>query len=176
MSIKSRTNSILHALDKYIDFISTMSDQEFQLTPQDRVWSFSEVYSHILHANTGSLIAVERCVHGNKSERGPLSFPAWLVLLFGRIPSGRKAPANIASLTEKMTTEDARNALLKFRQRLLDQVSPIARAPADQKIRHPRLGLLNAKQWLRFIEIHTLHHLRQLDRIASMHAHNPSKA
>jgi hypothetical protein len=41
----------------------------------------------------------------------------------------------------------------------------IAHANSKIKTKHPRLGYLNAKQWLRFIEIHLHHHLKQLNRI-----------
>jgi len=41
----------------------------------------------------------------------------------------------------------------------------VSQASKSQKAKHPRLGLLHARQWLRFIEIHTKHHEKQLYRI-----------
>jgi hypothetical protein len=39
------------------------------------------------------------------------------------------------------------------------------RAQANVKTPHPKLGYLNANQWLRFIEIHLKHHYQQLKRV-----------
>jgi len=39
------------------------------------------------------------------------------------------------------------------------------------KTKHPVIGYLNAKQWLRFIEIHLNHHLKQLKRIENSFKH-----
>jgi len=41
-------------------------------------------------------------------------------------------------------------------------------ASATQKVKHPRLGLLNAEQWYAFIHLHFLHHQRQLIRIKNL--------
>jgi hypothetical protein len=37
--------------------------------------------------------------------------------------------------------------------------------PSTGKSRHPGLGYFNAGEWLRFIEMHMRHHLRQKERI-----------
>lgn len=100
MSVKSNTDAILKDLDKYRNFLAGMSEEIFQRTPKEDVWSYSEVYSHILGSNTASLIAIERCVHGNKSGPGRLGFLARLVLFFGMFPPGArlKAPEKVRAL------------------------------------------------------------------------------
>ena len=53
----------------------------------------------------------------------------------------------------------------KFKENLSKLLPEITTASSSQKAKHPRMGLFNAKQWLRFIEIHTRHHEKQLYRI-----------
>ncbi|MDU7477853.1 MAG: DinB family protein, partial [Paenibacillus macerans] len=41
----------------------------------------------------------------------------------------------------------------------------LLQAPERNKMPHPRLGPLNAKEWFLLIEMHYRHHLLQLDRL-----------
>jgi hypothetical protein len=174
MNATKTVTSILTLLDKYMEFVSGVSEEEFQKSPSEAVWSYSEVYSHVLQVNRSASIAIERCAFGNKSSTGRLSWKAWLVLLFGRFPGKLKAPVQIAAMVRKISLEDARNDIIKFQEKLPDLISTVKGAPVKNKINHPRLGMLNAQQWLRFIEVHTLHHLKQLKRInAMLAAHKP---
>ncbi|MDB5014869.1 MAG: DinB superfamily protein, partial [Daejeonella sp.] len=167
MSTNEHRKSILKSVDEYEKLLSSLTDEEFTLSPELGVWSYSEVYSHIFQANLASLIAAEKCVSGTgiKSTK-PIHWIARLILFFGRFPPIKlKTPESIASMTTKISREDARNLIVKFKRKLGDITPKISKAQAYQKIKHPRLGLLNAGQWFRFIEIHTLHHQKQLLRI-----------
>jgi hypothetical protein len=65
----------------------------------------------------------------------------------------------------KITKEDAKNLIIKCRKRVETTMPLIAASSPANKYKHPRLGMLNAKQWFKFIRIHLQHHLKQLDRI-----------
>lgn len=167
MSILKQHNSMLNSVKVYEKLLETLSEEEFKNTPEAGIWSYAEVYSHIFQSNLGSLIAVEKCIlgTGNKSDK-TIHWIAWLVLFIGRFPPGKiKAPERIASMVSKINMEEARNLIIKFKKRLEDLTPRINKASKDQTIKHPRLGLLNASQWFRFIEVHTRHHARQLHRI-----------
>lgn len=165
MNPGSTVKSILKLLDQYKAFLSEVTEEEFQRSPGDGIWSYSEVYSHVLQVNKSCMIAIERCAYGNKSSSGSLSWRAWFVLFFGRFPVKLKAPDQIAAMVKKITIEDARNDIIKFEEKLPEFTSMVRNASTKHKIKHPRLDMLNAKQWLRFIEVHTSHHLKQLKRI-----------
>lgn len=168
MSAGATVADILKLLDRYRDLVSGMDEETFQKSPAEGVWSYSEVYSHVLQVNRSSIIAIERCAYGNRSSSGRLSWLAWMVLFFGKFPGKLKAPDQIAAMVKKINVEDACNEIIKFQQKLPDLVAVVKNAPTKHKINHPRLGMLNAKQWLRFIEVHTKHHLNQLKRIDSL--------
>ncbi|MFA6946860.1 MAG: DinB family protein, partial [Pedobacter sp.] len=159
--------SLLKSVAEYDDLLATLSDEEFIVSPSDGGWSYSETYSHIFQSNLFSLHAVEKCIVGTGIyNRKTIHWLAWIILFAGRFPPVKiKAPAKIAAMVSKVSREDTRNLIVKFRMRLGDIKSKIKKADPHQKMKHPRLGLLNAKQWFRFIEVHTIHHTRQLKRI-----------
>ncbi len=169
MSLMVSERSILDAIGKYQDNLKSFSEEEFCRKPHDGGWSCSEVYCHMLQVNMRCLLAVERCIHGKKQPRrsGP-SFISHLILYFGRFPPGKlKAPPNVASIVKTITLEDAKNDLIKFTGKLKELMPKALKCSPYQRIKHQRLGMLNAIEWLRFLEIHTKHHLKQLKRIRS---------
>lgn len=168
MSIEARYRSILKALAEYENLLNAVNEDEFIQSPPGGGWSLSETYSHILKSNLGSLMAAEKCILGTGIQSNSIHWLAWIILFSGKFPPLKlKAPESIAAMVTKMSMEDARNLIVKFKSRLSAIKSRIRDADPQQKIKHPRLGLLNAKQWLRFIEIHTIHHTKQLKRISS---------
>lgn len=171
MSSAAQQRSILKSVDIYSRLLENLSEEEFQRIPAEGVWSYAEVYSHIFKANLASLIAAEQCINGTAERNSAATH--WivrLILFFGRFPPGKyKVPASIAGFTAVITKEEARNLIVKFKTRLASVTPSVNKATSWHKVKHPRLGLFNASQWYRFIQIHTLHHQRQLLRIQDMH-------
>ena len=177
MSSAAQQRSILKSVEIYSRFLGELSEEEFQKSPAEGVWSYAEVYSHIFKANLASLITVEQCINGTaeKSSAGT-HWMVRLILFFGRFPPGKyKVPASIAGFTAVITKEEARNLIIKFKTRLALITPAVSKATSFHKVKHPRLGLFNASQWFRFIQIHTRHHQKQLLRIKYIH-HSQRKA
>lgn len=169
MSIKSQYNSLSRAAEDYEKLLQGISEEVFTQSPLGGGWSYSETFSHIFQSNLASLIAIEKCFLGTGIiNRNRTHWRVWAILFFGRFPPGKlKAPERIASMVKLISREEAANLIVKFRSRLADVQTKVLKADPHQKIKHPRLGLLNARQWLRFIEVHTVHHTHQLRRIKS---------
>lgn len=166
MSIASDKKAIETALAEYRRRLDVIPDSQFNIMPPGGGWSYGEVYSHILQANLGSLIAIERCANGTgKIDDKRMGWLAQLIFLFGHFPFKFKAPEKIAAQVNNIGKEEARNLLVKLKAKIEQMIPVTNKASTFSKIKHPRLGLLNAKQWLRFIDIHTRHHLKQLNRI-----------
>lgn len=160
--------SIETAFDNYRAQLDLIPDEKWEVTPPGGGWSFSEIYSHILQATLGASIAAEKCTQSSckPSTKGPTLFGR-LLLLIGKFPPVNvnvppTAPDRLSVL--KISKEEARNLLIKCRKRM-DVIMPlIYKAPKNARITHPRLGMLNARQWLKFIRIHLNHHLKQIQR------------
>lgn len=167
MSVERHYKSLLKTVAEYENLLAKVSEETFIQSPPDGGWSYSETYSHIFQSNLLSLHSAEKCIVGTGVlSRKRIHWMAWLILFFGRFPPVKfKAPERIASMVTKISREDALNLIAKFKIRLGEIKSKIHKANPYQKTKHPRLGLLNAKEWFRFIEVHTVHHTRQLKRI-----------
>lgn len=165
MSIAKEYNGIVTAFDNYREQLDIIPDELFAETPAEDSWSCAEVYSHVMQSTLASSIAIERCAHSNcpPTNQG-LSLQGHFVLLFGRFPPVKIKMLDVMNV-EKISKEDARNLIIKCRKRMETIMPLIDSAPANIRYKHPRLGMLNAKQWFRFTRIHLQHHLNQLKDI-----------
>jgi len=165
-----KTNEVLaainQALDEYRERLDTIPDELFTQKPPDGGWSYAEVYSHILQADLGSSIAMERCINGTvEPGKKGLNWLGRLFFMFNRFPPIKSpAPAG-APTAKKIDKEEARNLIIKCRTRLHDISQKLDGFSKHNRIKHPRLGMLDAWHWYKFILIHTRHHLKQLDRL-----------
>jgi hypothetical protein len=169
MNLPKERNAIYTALDDYRARLDSIPDEQFTKTPTGGGWSYAEVYSHILQATLGSSIALERCINNTcHPTTQKLTFLGKMMLFTGRFPPVRvKVPQSVAAKmpVTKISKEEAKNLIIKSRKRMDDILPLLKEADLNARHKHPRLGMLNANQWLKFIRIHLLHHLKQLDRI-----------
>ena len=167
MSVTSNKKELERTLQFYEQFLKTVDEETFSSTPISGGWSFAEVYSHITNVNYISAIAAEKCL--NKVAEIKTKKPDWrvrLILFLGKFPPGKiKAPAAVEESVKKITKEEASNLLAKIHKKL-DNLNPqYKNFDSNHKVKHPRLGYLDAKHWLRFMVVHTKHHQNQIIRI-----------
>lgn len=162
----SKVNTSIHQIvDAYKAKLLHYNEAVFQTTPPIAGWSYSEVFAHIFDSSILSVMALENCING-KGEDQKTFFTVKLILLWGALPPQKyKVPKRLIDRVKKMTKTEAMRLIHQFENALNKAYPNISKAASNQKTKHPRLGYLNAKQWLRFIEIHLKHHLKQLNRI-----------
>ncbi len=166
MSLSGIKTSIQRLTAKYRAILDLLNPEQFTEQPPIGGWSYAEVYSHIFDSSLLSMMAIHNCIKG-QGTKGPTLFKVKLVLLWGKFPSGKKikAPEKIESRVKKISIEAANQLITDFEVMFEKQFNFIKTADPSVKVKHPVLNLLNAKQWVRFIEIHLKHHLKQLERI-----------
>ncbi|WP_462264459.1 DinB family protein [Mucilaginibacter sp.] len=170
MNIAAEKKKLDAALDEYRRRLDIIADEQFTQTPPKGGWSYAEVYSHIMQADLASAIAMQKCMQGNCRPSGKKpTLKGRLVLWLGMFPpfNRYKVPEAVAARmpVQKIDKEEARNLIIKCRKRIAGLLPQLADAAPHCTTAHPALGHLNAAQWLRFIRIHTGHHLKQLKRI-----------
>ncbi len=166
MSNAKVSQSILKIVAAYEAHLTSKTEEDFQRIPPIGGWSYSEVYSHIFDASLLSLMAIQNCINGEgKTEATPLGTKA--VLFFGMLPPGKryKVPTRLVERVKKINKMAAQQYIIDFELQLGKIYPHISGTNQNIKAKHPRLGYLNATQWLRFIEIHLNHHFKQLRRI-----------
>ncbi|EOR95342.1 hypothetical protein ADIARSV_1494 [Arcticibacter svalbardensis MN12-7] len=167
MSIPATALSIKEAITTYLALLKEIEEEDFIKPPPQGGWSPSEIYCHVIQVNARSILALERCIHAKPKHRssGP-TLLARFVFFIGRFPPLKiKSPPNIAAIVTCISKEQAKNDLIKSAEKLRELLPKLIKTPKDNRIRHPRFGRLNPQEWLWFIEIHTRHHLKQLERI-----------
>jgi hypothetical protein len=169
MNIAKERRAIDAALNSYREEIDNLPDDLFDITPPMGGWSYAEVYDHIMKASLGSSIALERCTNNNcPSTKKRLTLVGYYILLMNSFPPGGvKLPESVAAkmAPTKIDKEGAKNLIIKTRKRIDDIAGLVQNAPPEARWQHPRMGMLNAQQWFKFIRIHLQHHLKQLGRI-----------
>lgn len=167
MNILKERKAIDATLDIYRTHLDTISEDLFTETPPGGGWSYAEVYSHILQATMAAAIGLERCKQRDGDAKG-INLMGRMVMLFGRFPPVKlRVPESVAAKmpVSKISKEEAKNLIIKCRKRM-DELFPVVKNSVPGSIgKHPRLGMLNAPQWFKFIRIHLQHHLKQLTRI-----------
>src|SRR5579863_7204613 len=148
--------------------IEGMSHEQLKWHPPDK-WCAAEILEHLYLSYTGTIKGFEKVMAAGKPLATKVSMKQRLqmivVVVFGYLPSGRKAPAPTqprglpvelvrSELQAKIVAMDALIAQCEARfgrgVRLLD---------------HPILGPLTAAQWRKFHLVHGLHHEKQLVRL-----------
>jgi len=164
------TDKILGSIQKitveYRRILSQIAAEQFSVSPPIGGWSYSEVYSHIFDLSILSLQAIDQCLTP-QSRVAKTPFITRSILFFGSFPPAMKfkVPKQLASRVKKVDKQTALEMIQEFEDKLKLYANIIEKANPKMKSAHPRLGHLNAQQWIRFIEVHLNHHLKQLKRI-----------
>lgn len=158
--------AIIATCTEYSSRLNSISPEVFGITPPIGGWSYSEVYDHIFDSSILSLLPMEECIHGH-GEKKDTAFAVKLILFFGMFPPAIrfKVPRRIEGRVKKINKEEAQTWINKFLTQLNADYPLLSNADLTLRTLHPRLGYLNANEWLRVIEIHLNHHLKQLKRI-----------
>jgi hypothetical protein len=150
----------LRAFEEQLDRVAALLDAEPDPTPlrAERVsgWSVGEQVDHLLKIVRANLDRLEE----RRPARRSINLVGRIVLGLGRIPRGvGKCPASLCGSARARA--ELRSELAAVRARL----AQVARATAlwsDPRplVGHPYFGGLTPKQALRFLAVHTDHHLR----------------
>jgi hypothetical protein len=124
--------------------------EHFAERPSPREWSAAEIYTHILDMNERGARAIEGIL-----DEGTLPPP-----ITDKISGEARA-----AMTE---AEEYWRTYLVRREALLQRVLvATGNEHLDIKIVHNQFGALNWREWLLFMRVHDLDHMRQLQAITA---------
>lgn len=146
----------------------------YRVADEVSLWSIAQQIEHVGRVNISSFLGIERLAADREEDpeilrTGGPKLAMLPVLILGRIPRGRVQasvrffpPADVERAAVRATLSESRKCLSRTAARVA------AISEVTGRIAHPVLGNLNARQWLRFVRIHTAHHVRIMDEIASV--------
>lgn len=159
-------NSYLERLRVEIDdAVGSASPEAMALAPEGK-WSAAQIVEHLFltykHTNRG----IEKCMASGvpAATRAALRhrLASFLVVGFGYIPEGRKAPER--AIPRGMPAEEVLQALAGELQRMGAELDACERkfGIRTKIMDHPFLGPLTAQEWRKFHWVHGRHHARQI--------------
>lgn len=161
---------LINAIKEYRNRIDAYTESDFLKKANPETWSAAEVYAHIISANRLTVRGMMKAAEGNATEdNSSLAWNARIILFFERFPKGRKVPEVVQKRTPKI---ESKAEAIETTEALLKELDELKASQANwsktQKLKHPVLGMLNNFQWVKFMKIHSNHHIKQLDRIKNL--------
>jgi hypothetical protein len=142
-----------------------MTGEQLKWHPEGK-WSSAEILEHLVLAYGRTADRMEPLLQQDLPEARRRTFKerigGVIVLQFGRIPSGRKAPE--ALCPKGMKPVEARICIEEKLSHLDHLIDQCEQRFGRQKniLDHAILGPLSASQWRKFHCVHTLHHMKQI--------------
>lgn len=149
--------------------LSEYSPEQLRYISKEGVWSIGQMYDHIILVAHEYLDNTELCAVSEEEQ--PLGktrageqlmkdggFPPVKI----RLPDEMNAPPNNSDSKEELA-----NRLQNVIERLENWEAKVDRINPNYKVEHGGFGWLNAKEWLRLVEMHSRHHLRQKEELES---------
>lgn len=158
-------------VERYLSELENLDMEQLLKKTDEEEWSIGQMYMHLIQsAQFMHLSHIDQClaeseaalVHtGEKTEQGRAVFE------LGSFPPVRiRVPASPQYTPQQPGSKQQLSEGLRGVLERMKRTEPaLLQAPERNKMPHPRLGPLNAKEWFLLIEMHYRHHLLQLDRL-----------
>lgn len=162
----SRMNAHLERCHAIIVDATTGAGEQSRVRRDPNRWSVVEIVEHLTRAYSATAKGFERCLEKGAPLASATSLKQrvqqFALIHLGFFPEGRQAPKHIIP-----TGEFDLNAVLAAVPRDLARLDETANRTRHQlgngkMLDHPLLGAMTIDQWLKFHEVHTLHHAEQI--------------
>jgi hypothetical protein len=165
-------NSYLERLRQELEQATAGADATRLAQSPEGKWSAAQILEHLLHTYKGTNAGLKHCLEQGSPSASRTTmkdrFATLLVVGFGYLPEGRKAPDR--TMPRGMTPVEIRPAVASELKRLAAQMDAceLKFGTRTKLLDHPFIGPLTADQWRKFHWVHGRHHIRQMhDRMKS---------
>ncbi len=156
-------------MDVHASMSAMLEEAEARLTraaPAVSAWSAAAHLYHVATANFGIARMLPRLLDGSlAASESPRNAEGIAMVLGGLLPHGARAPQGLTPPDELDRATVAKR--LAGARRAVGHLEPLLGVIASAGIAfdHPYLGPLTPAEWLRFMNVHTVHHLRTCARV-----------
>ena len=157
--------------------IDGLSAEQLAWHPPQK-WCAAEILEHLYLTYTGTTKGFSRVLAAGKPLGGKLTWKnraqAFVVLGFGYLPSGRKAPAN--SQPRGLSSQQVASEIVSKIAEMDETISRCQERFGSQTklLDHPMLGPFTTSQWRKFHLVHGLHHVKQLRALRNQIGRQPN--
>lgn len=154
---------------QWINELDRYTEEQFLRKPSEDEWSLGQVYVHLIQSTKFfHLKQIELCATNRGTiKHGGKKIPGIITYTIGMIPPRRiKVPPSPQYTPKQPSNKEEVAALLHDVIPIMkNAIQHVEKASLSQKIKHPGLGYLNAREWYQLIAMHYHHHLRQKSRL-----------
>lgn len=159
-------NQHLQRCQAIISDVTNGAGDESRTRRDPAKWSVAEIVEHLTRAYSGTAKGFERCLEKGAPQASRVSLKnhirQFTLLTLGYFPEGRTAPKHIVP-TGELDLQALLAAVARDLARLDDAATKVRGAFGRSKVLdHPIIGALTVDQWLKFHEVHTEHHAKQI--------------
>ncbi|MEO2211383.1 DinB family protein [Paenibacillus amylolyticus] len=161
------------AVERYLAELRNLDMSSLNKKQNDEEWSIGQMYVHLIQSALFlHLHNIEQCLSSEDStlnsgeEKTELGRQVFELGQFPPVPI--KVPASPQYTPQPPESmESLIDGLHMVVDRMRSTEPLVYQASVNNKIRHPRLGALNAQEWFLLIEMHYRHHFLEFDRLKS---------
>ncbi|MEK4663008.1 DinB family protein [Priestia sp. FSL H7-0729] len=165
--------SLETAVERYLAELNKLDMGSLLKKQSEEEWSIGQMYVHLIQsALFMQLPNIEQCLSNEDltlnsgEEKTELGRQVFELGQFPPVPV--KVPASPQYTPQPPENmESLIDGLHEVVERMRSTEPLLYQASVNNKIRHPRLGALNAQEWFLLIEMHYRHHFLQLNRLIS---------
>ncbi len=152
---------------KELDFYG---EKQFKKKNSEKEWSIGQVYDHLLNGTYAfQLREIKNCLnHTNGAEGGKKKIKGSLLYMLNGFPPLKIKGIDATGYEPAQPESPAKvkDEFFRFIKEMQKAAIAIDEAgDLSYKTLHPSLGMLNALEWYKLIEMHFRHHLRQKTRL-----------
>lgn len=145
-----------------------------QYKPDEESWSLGQVYHHLIDGTRiYQFVKIDRCLAREPDEQKTKTEAGEKVLQNGAFPSA-KIEVAVKDYEPECMADPAfiKEELGKMVEEYNEYAGKVAAATSYGKARHGILGYLDADEWLRLVEMHFRHHIRQKEALRDAYISN----
>ncbi len=166
--------SVKQSTHHYLEQMELLSLEQLRSQPAEDEWSLGQMLLHLSQAalymqfeNARRGLAEPDEASVSASAELPKTEAGEALLRIGSFPPQRvKVPASPQYTPPQPGSKEQIRAALEQVIAVLEELEPeVARSTSQRTVPHPRLGGLNAKEWLQLTEMHYRHHRLQEKRL-----------
>lgn len=161
--------SIITISKYWISELDYYGKNQFKEKVKGEGWTMGQVYDHIVYGTYNfHLKHINDCVlRMNGSEVGKKNFRGKILFLMGGMPPVRikGLPASKYVPAQPENPEKFKDEFYKFLKVVHRASKEAGESELGYKTEHSVLGWLDAMEWLKLIEMHLRHHMRQKKRM-----------
>jgi hypothetical protein len=162
MNAKTLAADFHETLNVWRDAVDKYTPQQFAKQPAEDSWSIGQVCAHLIGSTERIFAAIRLCLRSAdnanmpKTDAGEKAFKTQILS-----ETKVRAPRASVQFPESPDSRTVHTSLDRLEKEFIELSGRVEMADSTGKQKHPVLGYLTAEEWLKSIDMHFRHHLKQ---------------